>query len=139
MPIGTRDIDSTPQAIAMSYAPLITPCAAMCAACWDEPHCRSTVMPGTLSGNPAASTACAGDVERLVPDLRDAAADDVVDERGIDPGPLDERHERAGQQVHGALVVQRPSRLALAHRRTNRLDDHRVPHHDSLPSPLTMV
>ncbi len=41
----------------MSYAPAITPCAANATACWLEPHCRSIVVPGMLSGKPAASTA----------------------------------------------------------------------------------
>ena len=31
--------------------------AAKWTACWDEPHCRSTVTPGTASGRPAASHA----------------------------------------------------------------------------------
>ena len=35
----------------------MTPWAAKWAACWLEPHCRSTVVPGTVSGQPAASTA----------------------------------------------------------------------------------
>ena len=48
---------STPAAITTSYAPAITPCAAKCSACCDDPHCRSTVVPGTESGNPAASSA----------------------------------------------------------------------------------
>src|SRR3989442_11546443 len=48
---------STPAAITTSYAPAITPCAAKCAACCDEPHWRSTVVPGTDSGNPAARAA----------------------------------------------------------------------------------
>jgi len=56
-PIGTRVITSTPLAMTASYAPAITPCAAKCAACWLEPHWRSTVVPGTDSGHPAASTA----------------------------------------------------------------------------------
>ncbi len=55
--IGTRVIDSTPAAIAMSYAPEMTPCAAKCAACCDEPHWRSTVVAGTDSGRPAPSHA----------------------------------------------------------------------------------
>ncbi len=37
-PIGTRPMDSTPQATTMSYAPEITPCAAKWTACWEEPH-----------------------------------------------------------------------------------------------------
>ena len=31
--------------------PDITACAAKCSACCDEPHCRSTEVPGTLSGS----------------------------------------------------------------------------------------
>ena len=56
-PIGTRVIDSTPAATTTSYAPAITPWAAKCRACWPDPHCRSTVVPGTVSGNPAARAA----------------------------------------------------------------------------------
>src|SRR5438105_4527182 len=33
------------------------PCAAKCTACWLDPHCRSIVVPGTVSGKPAASAA----------------------------------------------------------------------------------
>ena len=50
-PIGTRVIDSTPAAITMSMVPDITACAAKCSACCDEPHWRSTEVPGTLSGS----------------------------------------------------------------------------------------
>ena len=57
VPIGTRLIDSTPAATTMSYAPAITPCAAKCSACWLEPHWRSTLVPTTVSGNPAARAA----------------------------------------------------------------------------------
>ncbi len=35
----------------------MTPWAAKCNACWDEPHCRSMVVAGTDSGQPAPSTA----------------------------------------------------------------------------------
>jgi hypothetical protein len=57
LPSGTRVIDSTPPAMAMSYRPAITPAAANSAACWDEPHWRSTVVAGIRSGQPAARTA----------------------------------------------------------------------------------
>jgi len=36
--IGLRVIDSTPHAIAMSYAPAITPWATKWTACCDDPH-----------------------------------------------------------------------------------------------------
>jgi hypothetical protein len=56
-PIGTRVMLSTPAAMTMSIEPAITACAAKCSACCDDPHCRSTEVPGTLSGNLEASTA----------------------------------------------------------------------------------
>ena len=40
-PMGTRDIDSTPPATTTSYCPAISPAAAKCTDCWDEPHWRS--------------------------------------------------------------------------------------------------
>lgn len=56
-PSGTRLIDSTPHATTMSACPAMIACAAKVAACWLDPHCRSIVVPGTVSGKPAASTA----------------------------------------------------------------------------------
>ena len=55
--MGTRLMLSTPAAITMSYAPAMTPWAPKWTACWDEPHWRSTVVAGTVSGSPAARTA----------------------------------------------------------------------------------
>jgi hypothetical protein len=57
LPIGTRLIDSTPPATTTSAWPLTTVAAAKATACWEEPHCRSMVVPGTDSGHPAASAA----------------------------------------------------------------------------------
>ena len=48
---------STPAAMTMSWVPLITAWAANCSACCDEPHWRSTLVAGTLSGIREASTA----------------------------------------------------------------------------------
>src|ERR1700722_3551204 len=48
---------SMPPAITRSMSPERTACAAKCTACCDEPHCRSTVVPGTDSGSPAESAA----------------------------------------------------------------------------------
>src|SRR4051794_23533855 len=55
--MGTRLIDSTPQATTTSCAPAMIAWAAKDAACWLEPHCRSMVVAGMCSGQPAASTA----------------------------------------------------------------------------------
>ena len=48
---------STPAATTRSCVPDSTAWAAKWTACWDDPHCRSTVTPGTLSGRPADSQA----------------------------------------------------------------------------------
>src|SRR5882757_11585822 len=56
-PSGTRLIDSTPPATTMSYCPAMTPCAACSSAAWLDPQARFTVIPGTVSGKPAASAA----------------------------------------------------------------------------------
>src|SRR3954454_2368154 len=56
-PMGTRLIISTPPATTTSAWPLMTVAAAKATACCDEPHWRSTVVPGTASGQPAASAA----------------------------------------------------------------------------------
>ncbi len=56
-PIGTRVMDSIPGPMATSMAPEMTAWAAKWMACWADPHWRSTVVPGTDSGYPAASAA----------------------------------------------------------------------------------
>lgn len=48
--MGTLVIDSTPPAMTMSCVPDMTAWAAKWIACWLEPHCLSTVVPGTLRG-----------------------------------------------------------------------------------------
>src|SRR5579875_254112 len=55
--IGALDIDSTTQATARSYMPLMTLAATKCIACCDDPHWRSTVVAGTVQGSPPATTA----------------------------------------------------------------------------------
>ncbi|MGC3996306.1 MAG: hypothetical protein QM767_01715 [Anaeromyxobacter sp.] len=50
-------IDSTPAAMTTSCVPDMTACAANWIACCDEPHWRSIVTAGTLSGSFEASTA----------------------------------------------------------------------------------
>ena len=50
---GAQSQQRAAQATTRSYAPDRTPWAAKCTACWEEPHCRSTVVAGTVSGNPA--------------------------------------------------------------------------------------
>ena len=52
-PIGTRDIISTPAETTTSSCPAQTAAAALKFVCIDEPHWRSTVVPQTVSGQPA--------------------------------------------------------------------------------------
>ncbi len=56
-PMGMADMFCTPAATTTSAVPDMTAWAAKCTACCDEPHWRSTVVPGTCSGSPAASQA----------------------------------------------------------------------------------
>ena len=56
-PIGTRVMCSTPAAMTTSRCPACTVDAALNAVCSDEPHCRSTVVAHTVSGQPATRTA----------------------------------------------------------------------------------
>ena len=63
-PIGTRDMTSTPPPIATSTTPDEIRFAAKWIACWPEPHCRSTVVPGTSIGKPASSDARCGRCSR---------------------------------------------------------------------------
>ncbi len=53
--IGILDMVCTPPATTTSLTPAITAWAAKCTACWEEPHWRSMVVPGTSSDRPAAS------------------------------------------------------------------------------------
>ncbi len=52
-PIGTRDIISTPAETTTSSCPDQTAAAALKLPCIEEPHWRSTVVPQTVSGQPA--------------------------------------------------------------------------------------
>ena len=55
--IGIALMFCRPPATTRSCVPDITPWAAKCTACWEEPHWRSMVTPGTWSGSPATSHA----------------------------------------------------------------------------------
>jgi hypothetical protein len=56
-PMGTRDISSTPQAMATSTTPAPTRLVATLVACCDDPHCVSTVVEAVVRGRPALSQA----------------------------------------------------------------------------------
>src|SRR5699024_3122757 len=55
--MGTVLMHSTPAAMTTSMAPEAMAWAAKWIACWEEPHWRSMVVPGTVVGSPAARAA----------------------------------------------------------------------------------
>jgi hypothetical protein len=67
-----------------------------------------------------------GDVVGLLAELRDAAADDLLDVAGIDAGLLDERLLRGAQQL-GGVQTGEPA-IALADGAAGGFDDDRVTH-----------
>ena len=111
--IGARVMDSTPHAIARSYAPAITPCATKCAACCDEPHCRSTLVAGTCHGQPGRDPGVAGHVAALLARLGDATADDVVDEAGVDVDALEQPRIVNPSRSVGCHPASAPLRLPI--------------------------
>ena len=78
----------TPPATTRSWVPDMTPCAAKCTACWEEPHCRSMVTPGHVVGQPGDQPRRARDVAGLRADRVAAAHDHVVDGARVDAGAL---------------------------------------------------
>ena len=103
---GSWHMFCTPPATTRSWVPLITPWAAKCTACCDEPHWRSMVVPGTCSGSPATSQHGAGDVAGLGADGVDAAEHDVLDGARVDAGAVDQGLERVGPEVGGVHLRQ---------------------------------
>ena len=120
-PIGTRVMFSTPAAITTSYAPAITPWAAKCAACCDEPHWRSIVVPTDRLGEAGRERRVATDVDGLVADLHDAAHDHVLDERRVEAVAVDERLERVRREVDGVDVLELA--VAASERGADGVDD----------------
>src|SRR5262245_48976913 len=75
----TRLIDSMPPATAIVTPSRITERAATAIACKPEAHCRSIVVPATVTGNPARIAPLACDVHRRGALLHGTAHDDVLD------------------------------------------------------------
>ena len=95
-------------------------------ACWLLPHWRSTVVPGTVSGNPAPSSALRAMLTAWSPTWVTAPAmtSSICD--GVDAGALDEFAQAVGEQVGRQHVVQRAVGLALADGGAYRADDDGV-------------
>ena len=118
-PIGTRVMLSAPAAMTTSWVPDMTACAAKCSACWDEPHCRSIVTAGTLSGSLEAITRVASEGEGLLSCLADAAHDHILHGGRIDAGAIDQRVEDRRAEIgrmhaHQAALAARPPAVRTA-------------------------
>ena len=128
--IGIALMFWTPPATTKSAVPERTAWAAKWTACCDDPHCRSTVVPGTSSGSPAASQ----DVRAMLPacgaDRVDAAEDHVVHGGGIDAGPMHQTVEYVGAEI-GRMNAREPS-PAPSDRCTYGVNDVRLGHGASL-------
>ena len=122
--IGIWLMFCTPPATIRSAVPDMIACAPKEMACWLEPHCRSTVTPGTSSGIAGGQPRQPGDVAGLRPDGVDAAGDHVVDGAGIDVDAVEQSAPAERAQVDGMHAGQRP--VALADGGAHSVDDVRL-------------
>ena len=104
----------------------MTPAAAKCTACWDEPHWRSTVTPGTDSGQPAPSTALramskvCSPTWLTQPQITSSTTAGSIPVRSA--SALSTRRRQVGRMHPGQPAV------ALAYRCPHRRHDYRVTH-----------
>ena len=89
--IGIADMFCRPPATTRSWVPDMTPWAAKCTACWEEPHCRSMVTPGTWSGSPATSQA----VRATSPAWEPIVSQQPITTSSTAPGSMPVRSTRA--------------------------------------------
>jgi hypothetical protein len=130
-----RLITSTPQASATSTTPL--PTTTVDTQCGGE--VRGLLAAAALGvdrggrrgeGQAGAQPCGAGDVERLLADLADAAAHHLVDRGGVDAGALDDGLLHVGE--HLGRVQGGQAAVALADGRADGVDDDDVAHGRSL-------
>ena len=118
---GARVIDSTPPPMNTSPSPTAMAWAAELIAWSPDPHSRLTVRPPTSTGKSGQEQRHPRDVAVVLAGLVGAAEDDVLDEAGIEPGPVDDRAQ------HGRGEVVRPNgcqgAAVAADRRPDGLDD----------------
>ena len=123
-PIGTRDIISTPAETTTSSCPDQTAAAALKFDCIDEPHWRSTVVPQTVSGQPATSGAMRPMFQPCSPIWVTQPICTSSTSRGIEVVARDE----AVQHLRRELVAARAGEDAvpLPDRAADGVDDERV-------------
>ena len=112
----------TPPATTRSWVPDMTPWAAKCTACCEEPHWRSMVTPGTWSGSPATSHAVRATSPAWEPMVSQQPEDHVVDRARVDAGAVAPgRSSDVRAEVGGVHAGQRAA--ALADRGADGVDD----------------
>ncbi len=118
---GARLIDSTPPAMKTSPSPTAIAWAAELTAWRPEPQSRLTVRPATSTGRPGEEERHPRHVAVVLARLVGAAEDDVLDDRRVDPGPVDERPDDEGREV---VRADRGERAAVPpDRRADGVDD----------------
>ena len=120
---GARVIDSTPPPMNTSPSPTAIAWAAELIAWSPEPHSRLTVWPPTSTGKPGEQQRHPRDVAVVLAGLVGAAEDDVLDERRVDAGAVDEPAQDRGGQVVGPDA--RQGAAVAADGRPDGLDDPR--------------
>ena len=113
-----------PPATIRSAVPDMIACAPKEIACWLDPHCRSTVTPGTSSGKPAASHDSRAMLPACATDRVDAAGDHVVDGARVDVVAVEQAAPAGRTEVDRMHAGQRS--VALADGGAHRVDDVRL-------------
>ena len=125
-PMGTRDMSSTPQAMATSTTPEPTRLVARLVACCDEPHWVSTVVAAVVSGRPALSQAVRPMLNDCSPTWLTHPVTTWPDLGRVDARAGDELAEHGGQQVGGVHGGQ--AAVAAADGGADGFDDHDLGH-----------
>ena len=96
--------------------------------CIEEPHWRSTVVPQTVSGQPATIGAIRPMFQPLLADLGHAPHLHVLDLGGIEVVANSERVQDLARELVAARAGERA--VAAPDRAANRVDDQRVRCHE---------
>ena len=104
-----------------SPSPTAIAWAAELIACSPDPHSRLTVCPPTSTGKSGEEQRHPGDVAVVLAGLVGAAEDDVLDERRVDAGAVDDRAQDGGGEIVRPDARERAA--VAADRRADGLDD----------------
>jgi hypothetical protein len=86
------------------------------AACNDEPHCRSTVVAHTVSGQPATRNGAASDVQSLLAHLCDTSHLDVLDVARIEVDAPDQAVQDLAASSSARMSESEPFRRPIGER-----------------------